>query len=475
MSDQLELDRTLARFLASGTDELADRVIDAALAEIDRTPQRHPLGMALRFTTNSLRTRFAVAAVIGVLAVGLAVSLIDRAAPPVGAPSPTTAGSAGAAAPTPTVNPSPDVGPPAQTGPMGTGRQIHTATVLDDGRVLIAGGYDHNDGALVSAVLYDAANDTFSPTGFMADARGYHTATLLAGGRVLITGGGPPGWPGSLTGITGPFLASAELYDPRTGTFTSTGSMATAREGHTATLLTDGRVLITGGAEFQARSVASAELYDPRTGMFSPTGSMTTARAFHTATLLADGRVLIVGGSPAAWGTTLKLASAEVYDPKTGTFTLTGPMTGERDFHTATLLADGRVLVAGGSSTSQEDLASAEIYDPRIATFTATGRMVDGREYQAATLLSDGHVLVVGGGGDYANRLFLGSAELYDARAGTFVPTASLAVARTYQTVSLLGDGRVLVTGGYGAVAPLASAEIYDPVTGAFSPAGSGR
>jgi hypothetical protein len=209
--------------------------------------------------------------------------------------------------------------------------------------------------------------------------------------------------------------------------------------------------------------------------MFSPTGSMTTARAFHTATLLADGRVLIVGGSPAAWGTTLKLASAEVYDPMTGTFTHTGPVSGEREGDTATMLADGRVLVAGGSSTSQEDLASAEIYDPRIATFTATGRMVDGREYQAATLLSDGHVLVVGGGGDYANRLFLGSAELYDARAGTFVPTASLAVARTYQTVSLLGDGRVLVTGGYGAVAPLASAEIYDPVTGAFSPAGSGR
>ena len=363
---------------------------------------------------------------------------------------------------------------------MGNGRQIHTSTRLDDGRVLITGGYDNEDRALASAVLYDPATNRFSPTGSMTDARGYHTATLLSDGRVLITGGGPAGWPGSLPGITGPFLASAELYDPKTGTFSPTGSMASPREVHTATLLADGRVLITGGADFQARAVAAAELYDPKTGLFSPTGSMTTARAFHTATLLADGRVLIAGGSPAAWGTTAHLASAEIYDPRTGTFTPTGPMTGGRDFNTATLLADGRVLLAGGSSGSQadvpsataEDVASAEIYDPQTGTFALTGRMIAGREYQTATLLSDGRVLVVGGGGDYANRLFLASAELYDPATGTFAATGPLATARTYQAATLLDDGRVLVTGGYGAVAPLASAEIYDPATGTFSSAG---
>lgn len=479
MNEQSELDRTLARFLASGTDELADRVVDAALAQIDHTPQRHPLRLPRTFWTTSMFTRLAAAAVIGVIAVGGALYLFQRGQPDVGTASPTPGGSARPSHRTATPPPPP---PPNQTGALGDGRQIHTATRLDDGRVLIVGGYDNEDGALPSAVLYDPGANTFSPTGRLATARGYHTATLLSDGRVLITGGGPPGWPGSFTGITGPFLASAELYDPRTGTFSPTGSMATPREVHTATLLADGRVLITGGAEFQARAVASAELYDPKTGTFSSTGSMTTARAFHTATLLADGRVLVAGGSPAAWGTTAHLASAEIYDPKSGTFTPTGPMTGGRDFNTATLLADGRVLFAGGSTGSQQDVPSAahedvptaEIYDPRTGAFSPTGSMIDGREYHTATLLRDGTVLVTGGGGDYTNRAFLASAELYDPATGVFAPTGPLGEARTYQAASLLDDGKVLVTGGTGAVAPLASAEIYDPVTGTFSPAGVG-
>ena len=133
---------------------------------------------------------------------------------------------------------------PILTGPLGVGRQIHTATTLADGRVLVAGGYDAHDQAVASAVIYDPATDTFSPTGSMAAARGLHTATLLADGRVLIAGGGHPSWVGPQAD---PYLASAELFDPATGTFSPTGSMAIRREGHTATLLTDGRVLITGG------------------------------------------------------------------------------------------------------------------------------------------------------------------------------------------------------------------------------------
>jgi hypothetical protein len=446
--------------------------------------QRRVVRLPWSDSTRRLTFRLVTAAVIAVLAVGGALYLTGPGRRPVvGAPGPTLGANSAPSRPaatTPRAPTPPPPPPPSQTGPIGDGRQIHTATRLDDGRVLIAGGYDNEDRALASAVLYDPGANTFSPTGSLADARGYHTATLLPDGRVLVTGGGPPGWPGSFTGITGPFLASAELYDPKTGTFSPTGSMATPREVHTATLLSDGRVLITGGADFQARSVASAELYDPRTGTFSPTGSMTTARAFHTATLLADGRVLVAGGSPAAWGTTAHLASAEIYDPKAGTFTPTGPMTGGRDFNTATLLADGRVLLAGGSSGSQldvpsaakEDVATAEIFDPKTGTFALTGQMMDGREYHTATLLSDGRVLVVGGGGDYVNRLFLVSAELFDPKTGTFTATGSLATARTYQATALLDDGRVLVTGGYGAVAPLASAEIYDPRSGTFGPAG---
>ena len=150
--------------------------------------------------------------------------------------------------------------------------------------------------------------------------------------------------------------------------------MTTPREDHTATLLADGRVLITGGNDTDDHAVASAELYDPTTGTFSPTGSMATARGFHTATLLADGRVLIAGGDPAGWVADRPDASAEIYDPTTGTFSPTGSMATTRGFHTATLLADGRVLIAGGENGAGS-LASAELYDPTTGTFSPTGSM----------------------------------------------------------------------------------------------------
>lgn len=479
-------ERDLDRQLASWFDERAvlhvpDGLLERSLGRVGATRQRpgwlipdawRSPRAAGRTAATPVRLRgvftSAVAMVVLVFGTGLFLRLLPAG---IGGPSaqpsvaPTTSG-----VPSPTPASSTSL-----TGPLGTGRQIHTATLLKDGDVLIAGGYALGDVPIPSAVLYDPATDTFTSTGSLAEARGYHTATLLADGRVLITGGGPASWPGSMTGITGPFLASAELYDPRTGAFSPTGSMATPREGHAATLLADGRVLITGGADYQAHAVASAELYDPKTGKFSPTGSMTTARAFHTSTLLADGRVLIAGGSPVAWGTTSKLASAEIYDPKTGTFTATGSMTVDRDFNTATLLADGRVLIAGGSGLTQEDLASAEIYNPTTGAFTPTGSLIDGREYQTATLLADGRVLVVGGGSDYTNRTFLASAELYDPRTGAFTATGALSTARSYHAATLLADGRVLVTGGYGAVAPLPSAETYDPASGTFRPTGSGR
>jgi hypothetical protein len=337
--------------------------------------------------------------------------------------------------------------------------------VLADGSVLIAGGYDNNDSALASAVLYHPATNTFSPTGPLAVARGLHAATRLADGRVLIAGGGPASYAGA-----GTFLASAELYDPKTGTFSPTGSMATSREDHTATLLPDGRVLIAGGNDVGDHAVGSAELYNPKSGTFSPTGSMRTARGFHTATLLSDGRVLIVGGNAGSWSFTGAIrASAEIYDPKAGTFSPTGSMSVGRAWHTATLLSDGRVLVAGGEYNGQ-DLASAEIYDPKTGRFSPTGPMAVGRIYHTAALLADGRVLIAGGGSDYTDRLFLASAEIYDPKAGTFTATGEITDARTYHTATLLSDGRVLVTGGYGHLAPLASAEIYDPKTGTFGP-----
>jgi hypothetical protein len=361
---------------------------------------------------------------------------------------------------------------------MGTGRQIHTATRLVDGRVLVAGGYASNDFSLESATLYDPGDDLFGPTGSLGAARGLHTATMLTDGRVLIAGGGPASW-----SFGGAFLASAELYDPGTGTFRPTGQMTTTREDHTATLLDDGRVLITGGDDVGSHAVATAELYDPRTGTFSATGSMTTARGFHTATLLADGRVLIVGGDDAAWTEGPFLASTELYDPKTGRFTATGSMSVGRLYHTATLLADDRVLVTGGGSDSgARSLESAELYDPKTGTFSPTGSMAVGRIYQSASLLPDGRVLVAGGmsgGRDYATGTFLYSAEVFDPTTGTFSPTGGMSDTRVYHSASLLSDGRVLVAGGYSkgaeATFAVASAEIYDPTTGTFGPAGDGR
>jgi large repetitive protein len=478
MTDQRELDRVLGAFLADGIDELADRVIEAALDQVDHTSQRHPMRLPRRLQNMPVLTRVAAAAAIGVLAVGGAVYLLKpgqqgmtggpgtTATPtPVETPAPSTAATP---APTPTAAPT----PPILTGPLGVGRQIHTATALADGRVLVAGGFDARDDALASAAIYDATTNTFSPTGSMAAARGLATATLLADGRVLVAGGGSATW---VDGKTVQLPASAELFDPTAGTFSSTGHLATPREGHTATRLRDGRVLIAGGVDVSGSGLISAELYDPRTGTFSPTGSMTTPRSFHTATVLSDGRVLVAGGSPSGWSWTTPLPGAgEIYDPTTGAFSPTGPMVLRRTSHAATQLADGRVLITGGVRNNGTMVAASEIFDPRTGTFTATGAMADMREFHTATLLADGRVLVVGGGGDYANANFLSSAELYDPDAGAFTATGPMADARTYHGASLLADGRVLVTGGYGAKAPLASAEVYDPTTGTFSPAGTG-
>jgi hypothetical protein len=304
----------------------------------------------------------------------------------------------------------------------------------------------------------------------MRSARGSHTATLLPDGHVLIAGGGPASW----TGGTAPFLAAAELYDPKTGTFSPAGSMSTPRESHTATLLADGRVLIVGGEDSVDHAVASAEIYDPKTGTFSPTGPMSVARVFHTATMLSDGRVLIVGGNAGTWSYDGPfLASAEIYDPKTGKFSPTGSMATPRGWQSANRLPDGRVLVAGGEN-ARTDLASTEIYNPKTGKFSPTGSMTVGRVYHAAAPLPDGRVLVEGGGSDYSGGRFLASAELYDPKTGTWTATGSMANQRNLLTATLLTDGRVLVAGGYCAVAPLASAEFYDPKTGTFSPTASG-
>ena len=338
------------------------------------------------------------------------------------------------------------------TGRMVTSHAFHTATLLRDGTVLVVGGRvnDKLDGKVSAAAeLYDPTSGSWAATGGMKQARWGHTATLLPDGKVLVAGsyvnGGNP-------------RASAELYDPSSGGWTSTGGMTTGRGGHTTTLLLDGRVLVVGGGAEESsfeggpRS-ATAELYDPASGRWSRTGSMVEARNGFSATLLADGRVLVAGGNGG-------FTAAELYDPASGRWTATGRMIDGRFGHTATLLGDGTVLVTGGCACSDPGaLASAERYDPSRGRWTITGSMATARMFHPATLLPNGLVLVVDDG-LHDNKP--PSAETYDPASGRWTVIASPARARFGYSATLLSDGTVLVTGDYDADSQ-ASAELYIP------------
>ena len=278
-------------------------------------------------------------------------------------------------------------------------RTNHTATLLNDGTVLIVGGQSFTT-FLATAEIYDPVHGTFaSTTGGLTTARAGHTATLLADGNVLIAGGGS-------TGNT--VLASAELYDPVAKTFSAVGPMNSGREFHTATLLPNGKVLLATGLD------NSAELYDPVAKTFSSTGSLLTSRQYPSATLLPNGTVLIAGGLVNG---TSGIGAAELYDPTAATFSSTGSLNTARGGHTATLLTDGTVLIAGGLNTDvtpNDVLASAEIYNPSSSTFTTTGSLIANRWQHTATLLNDGSVLIAGGFGFNGNfNSFLASAERY--------------------------------------------------------------
>ena len=331
-----------------------------------------------------------------------------------------------------------------QVANLTTARLAHTATLLPKGTILIVGGGfgpDMIDGFWVvdTAELLDPTTGSTTPAGSIP--RDQHTSTLLADGTVLLTGG-EVGWAGYNVVTSN----NATLYDPVTGTSSETGNMITTREDHTATLLPDGRVLVAGGAAPNGIYwdwLASAEIYDPATRMFTQTGGMKEARAFHTATLLTDGTVLLTGGDNEYSSDARLIAGgrAELYDPSTGVFTPTnGNMVSPRMFHTATLLLDGRVLLTGGGTES------AEIYDPTTGLFAPTGPMMVKRSFHTASLLSNGTVLVAGGVDWAASSI--GIVEIYDPATGLFTPTAVMSEARLWHTATTLRDGTVLLIGG---------------------------
>jgi N-acetylneuraminic acid mutarotase len=275
------------------------------------------------------------------------------------------------------------------------------------------------------------------------------------------------------------------------GTWSSVSSMAVPRAYQTATLLPNGKVLVVGGrglltisAPWQraGSAVSSAELYDPKTRRWSSAGTLSAPRFGHTATLLANGKVLVVGGNSILPNGTYpvgvdSLSSAELYDPQTNSWSLAASMRTARTSHTATLLADGRVLVAGGIESSRADpgsvLASAELYDPAANTWTAATPMPSARWNQSATLLSDHRVLVIGGidrmwdlGMDFVST-GLNTAEFFDPATDSWSPAPSTRYARISPSSTLLPDGRVLVVGDNGVNAQ--TAEIYDPAAEQWS------
>jgi len=351
---------------------------------------------------------------------------------------------------------------------MVVGRENHTATLLPDGKVLLAGGWDGSGNILPSTELYDPATSTFSPAGSMGTGRVGHTATLLPNGKVLLAGGEESN---NFTKCS-----SAELYDTITGTVDWVlfgGNMVGIHVGHTATFLLGtgwpyGTVLIIGGFDIPDYCDSLAELYLPDSDFFNQPENpyMASERAGHTATFLSNGKVLIAGG----YGDTGNIhSSAEIFDPTDPiSFFVTGSMATERAGHTATLLPDGKVLVVGGWGPDVP-LSSAELYDPTTGIFSTTGSMATRRAGHTATLLPNGKVLIAGGlNSAYST---LSSAELYDPDTGIFSTTGSMTVARAEHTATLLFTGKVLIVGGYnGNDGVLSSAELYDPETGRFSP-----
>jgi hypothetical protein len=356
---------------------------------------------------------------------------------------------------------------------MTTPRANAAAIRLRDGRVLICGGTATGEigGVLSSAELYDPVARTFTPTGSMTAPRTGQTITMLHDGRVLLTGGDQN------AGFRSQ-LASAEIYDPSSGAFTATGSMSTPREGHTATMLRDGRVLVVGGSPNGIQATDSAEIYDPSSGTFNRTGHLNQPRVAHVAALLGTGKVLIAGGGRGGMpGGYISYDTAEMYDPSTSSFVpVRAHMKSDRVGAAAVKLNDGRVLIVGGKSgrvvssrhrnlSSLTPLNTAEIFDHESGTFIRTGDMSAPHYLGTATMLNDGNVLVVGGW-TIRGPIVVGmrDAEVYQPETNRFFSAGQTNVARLTNTATLLNDGEVLIAGGVAEKGLItASVEFYSP------------
>jgi hypothetical protein len=336
---------------------------------------------------------------------------------------------------------------------MLTNRLQHTATLLADGRVLIAGGITGSGGriSLDSTEIFDPASGNWIGSGSLNKARCQAASIRLPNGKVLLTGGR----------IATTTLSDAALFDPASGLWTIATPMNSPRYNHTMSLLPNGLILVTGGASSSSPSgVASTELYDPTDQTWTTNVSMSLPRTAHWAALMPSGRLMVGGGNS-------PFNSTEMYDQNEGAWSPTGLMISARGLHIATLLANGKVLVTGGFHQTAGPLTSCELYNPTNGTWSSAASMASPRYYHTATLLPDGKVLVVGGR-DTTNTV-TGMVELYDPTSDIWTNTASLNVPRGYHTATLMLNGKVLVAGGVNNSNLLSSTEVYDPRTETWS------
>ena len=314
--------------------------------------------------------------------------------------------------------------------------------MLQNGKVLAIGGAGVGSATFANVDLYDPTANSWAPVASMGTPRTFHTATRLNDGRVLVTGG--------VINQSSTVLNSVELYDPNTNSWSAASPMNAAREQHTATLLSNGKVLITGGFTTGFAQLASAEVYDPTTNVWSAAPSMSITRIAHRALRLNGGQILITGGI--IGGPSFGSTAAETYDPTSNTWTNVANMNAPRAQHTVTLLGDGRVLVTGGRGPGAQPVATAEIYNPGANTWANTPNMSVQRAIHTATLLNSGEVLVAGGmNSDSASNCSTcvnSSAERFNPSTNSWTNDASMNSRRQVHEAVLLGNGAVLVIEG---------------------------
>lgn len=350
------------------------------------------------------------------------------------------------------------------TSPLATERYDYSATLMPNGKVMVAGGYNYRvAGQYPQSVveIYDTANGTWEAAPSLPAPRYQHSATLLPGGQVMVAGG-----------ANSIVLNTSVVYDPAAALWTTSGNMQAPREwAFCATLMPNGKILVSGGQSMGGGFLfsPSAEVYDIASGVWSMTGRMTWGRRAHNQVLLPNGRVLVVGGYEIR-----STQTCELYDTATGQWTRTGDLHTARDTQASCLLPNGKVLTAGGVHSTYDDpdefLSSCELYNPDTGLWTMTGSMSQIRRDFELVPLPNGKIMAVGGK-DPAG-VALAGCELYDQATGQWTPASSLSIGRIGYGATVLGNGKILVSGGSSG-GPLNSCEIYDPATGQWTPTGN--